>query len=604
MSKKFMQKSLQEIIDQIKTKKENNPQSFEPYIQSIRFPHYKLLEKDTKINFVFPFTVLIGENGCNKTSVLQALYGTPANKSVGEYWFETNIDKIDGNARNCLIYEYYQQKLGKNVEALKTRIQKDGNPDYWEPSKPVKAYGMISPSKEELERAGNKAKTRWDQLDKNVVYSDCKEYVSAYDLFFYHYNFENSKKFKSRQDFIRSRSKHLSEVIKRGETNYRWYGKDQIKSNESLSDEICEIVSQIMGEKYSEIRIITHSLYSKGTGNKPSKTIWLKKNDRSYSEAFAGTGESRLVLLINDVMSAPNNSLILIDEPEISLHPRAINNLKKFLLNECLTKGHQIVITSHSSQIIKGLPSCAIKYMKETGTGEINVTDSTEFGEAFFELEDVIERPIRLVVEDKLSELLVNEVIKRTESRFYTEKIRVDVIPGGAESIIKNYVTASAIMGKESEYYLLDGDKKHEILEEYKGILAENEFYEEEVKNGNNNEKYYGKMINNLIGFELKISTSSNPGKEILDLQKLFLKFYMSHVYFMPCKTPELGILGALGEKIYTENGKKEFVEYTKKDIGSASSEEIFFTQKRLLHQIESGSEIFNKIGTVLKRIK
>ncbi|CJH58694.1 Uncharacterised protein [Streptococcus pneumoniae] len=43
------------------------------------------------------------------------------------------------------------------------------------------------------------------------------------------------------------------------------------------------------------------------------------------------TGEARIILLVNDIVNAQSNSLILIDEPEISLHPSAIYKFKEFL---------------------------------------------------------------------------------------------------------------------------------------------------------------------------------------------------------------------------------------------------------------------------------
>lgn len=72
-----------------------NKNQFYPYIDYIRFPHYKSLSLNSRINFNFPITLLVGRNGVNKTSILQALYGSPANKSVSEYWFSTNVDQID-----------------------------------------------------------------------------------------------------------------------------------------------------------------------------------------------------------------------------------------------------------------------------------------------------------------------------------------------------------------------------------------------------------------------------------------------------------------------------------------------------------------------------
>ena len=57
-----------------------------------------------------------------------------------------------------------------------------------------------------------------------------------------------------------------------------------------------------------------------------------------YTEAFAGSGESRIILMVDEVLNAEAKSLILLDEPEINLHPGAQIRLKRFLLEQILEK--------------------------------------------------------------------------------------------------------------------------------------------------------------------------------------------------------------------------------------------------------------------------
>src|SRR5216683_7769739 len=56
---------------------------FEPYISHIRFPHYKNLAADLRIDFEFPITALVGANGTNKSSILRAIRARPATKIWG-----------------------------------------------------------------------------------------------------------------------------------------------------------------------------------------------------------------------------------------------------------------------------------------------------------------------------------------------------------------------------------------------------------------------------------------------------------------------------------------------------------------------------------------
>lgn len=54
---------------------------FPSYITHIRFPRYKNIATDAKIDFTFPITALVGSNGSGKTSVLNDLYGAPIRHS-------------------------------------------------------------------------------------------------------------------------------------------------------------------------------------------------------------------------------------------------------------------------------------------------------------------------------------------------------------------------------------------------------------------------------------------------------------------------------------------------------------------------------------------
>ena len=116
---------------------------FDPYISHIRFPHFKNLAPDLKVDFDFPVTALVGPNGTNKSSILRAIQGSPGYGNLGDYWFSTSTDPIaDTGTRNAFIYGYYHKGAGKVVEVLKTRVKKDEDPDYWEPSRAITSYNM------------------------------------------------------------------------------------------------------------------------------------------------------------------------------------------------------------------------------------------------------------------------------------------------------------------------------------------------------------------------------------------------------------------------------------------------------------------------------
>ena len=74
--------ALQGNIEALKKMKANS--AFSNYIEYIRFPNFKNLEKNTKIDFEFPLTFFVGKNGGGKSSTLQSLYGAPKGNSLGD----------------------------------------------------------------------------------------------------------------------------------------------------------------------------------------------------------------------------------------------------------------------------------------------------------------------------------------------------------------------------------------------------------------------------------------------------------------------------------------------------------------------------------------
>jgi len=104
---------------------DSNRNVFKKFIEYIRFPFFKNFENNLKVNFSFPITFIVGQNGAGKSSLLHALYGAPKGKSVEEFWYTTDLDPIKDlkDNRHCFIYSYKTEFTKQNIEVLKIRIQ-------------------------------------------------------------------------------------------------------------------------------------------------------------------------------------------------------------------------------------------------------------------------------------------------------------------------------------------------------------------------------------------------------------------------------------------------------------------------------------------------
>lgn len=124
------------------------------------------------------------------------------------------------------------------------------------------------------------------------------------------------------------------------------------------------------------------------------------KYEMGYSEANAGSGEIAVVQLVRRVESAKEYSMVLLDEPEVSLHPGAQENLKEYLLEAIKNKKLQVVISSHSPSLINGLPNSAIKLFKTNEYGKFFVQEDVHFEEAFFDIENKVSNKKMIFCED------------------------------------------------------------------------------------------------------------------------------------------------------------------------------------------------------------
>lgn len=585
-----------EIINTLKQLKENK--RLEPYINYIRFPCYRNLKSNLKISFDFPLTAIVGQNGTNKSSVLRAVWGCPEGNSLARFWFSTDVDRITEDAgRPRFIYSYYQQEAQRNVEVIKMRVQRKGKHENWEPNRPRISDDMEKMPPIEQVSVG-RLETRWNLIQKNAIYLDFRSEISAFDKYFYHGDLKQTLRNDTKQDHIRSRSKYLKEVIEFSLTSKKMYKgqKEHVYSNILLPPEQVGAISNILDRDYSEIRMIEHKFFnSRGT------TIVFKEKNLNYSEAFAGSGEFSVAILVNKIFVAPNKSLIVLDEPEVSLHPGAQVRMLEFLLNRIKISKHQIIIGTHSPFILKNLPPEAIKTLFiDPESKKILATEKTSSNEAFFHLGATQNNKYKLFVEDRLAAELVKKAL-RTIGQARHERCDIIYPPGGASVLLCNYFTAYARTDSHDSLFVLDGDQQKAEDESLSGDLS--------IKTDGQLES----LISSVLGGNVSLPIdSSRQDQQLREARIKVLSFAKSNLIYLPGNTPESFIwnnmtvdvqrYGNVFNSISCE--KSKFEKLCKEELGresyeSVTSDEIFELQKRCLATLDSA--LFSELAEELK---
>jgi predicted ATPase len=155
----------------------------------------------------------------------------------------------------------------------------------------------------------------------------------------------------------------------------------------------------------------------------------IKNQDAEYSGFHGGAGETAMVELLEHEI--PPRSIVLIDEIETSLHPRAQRRLMRDLAEVCRVKELQIILSTHSPYVLEELPPEARLYVWEGAAGRSVIKGvSPEFAMTRMDLEQHPECDI--YVEDDRAEALIREVMVHTSPELVS---RCLIVPFGAASV-------------------------------------------------------------------------------------------------------------------------------------------------------------------------
>ena len=206
-------------------------------------------------------------------------------------------------------------------------------------------------------------------------------------------------------------------------------------------------LSNILGHKYDQAKMALANTDL----DRPIPV--LKRTNAAYSGYHQGQGETTIAELIQ--ADLPKYGLILIDEIESSLHPRAQRKLIRDLATVCRERELQIILTTHSPYVLEELPKEArLQIFEQNGTRQAMIGVSPEF--ALSHMDDVQHPECELYVEDESAKTLVSEMLSQRDPDI---GMRVLVTTFGAASV--GYQLGHMVEGKRFPRpvgVMLDGD--------------------------------------------------------------------------------------------------------------------------------------------------
>ena len=207
----------------------------------------------------------------------------------------------------------------------------------------------------------------------------------------------------------------------------------------------------------------------------------IKEGSNYYTEKRFSTGEIAILHLIEDMRNAKPNSLVLLDEAEMALHPRVQVKLMAYLNKVAQEKDLTVFVSTHSTTLIRANKPETILLLEETSDGEIEVItpcyparamDGIDYEEAkifdfIFFVEDEAARSALKVLVNKYFALAPKHATALTS-----------IVPVGGywETSHMALNTRKQILGFSKVYALVDKDAFDDLKKNpgFKQLLKEN----------------------------------------------------------------------------------------------------------------------------------
>jgi predicted ATPase len=171
-----------------------------------------------------------------------------------------------------------------------------------------------------------------------------------------------------------------------------------------ISEPFRERLSYVLSRNYTNARFATSDVDQK------RQVGLLGREWGELSQFHQGAGEDTTLDLFRTLQGIPDYSLLLIDEVEASLHPRAQRRLIRFLLWLARQRRVQVILSTHSPYVLQELPQEA-RLLLLPGPQGLSIVYGVSAEFAMTRLDDDVHPEVHVFVEDREAATLVREIL-------------------------------------------------------------------------------------------------------------------------------------------------------------------------------------------------
>lgn len=292
-------------------------------IKKVKFNNHEIF-KNLEVDFCdvngepLDTIVLIGENGAGKTTLLRDVFDAMQIDDRGYNEISDSETHLN-NGACCVTIKTENKEVGMIHPDVRIGIGLEIND-------PKIVYMPTEINFEKLNKVDNTFKFEPDFF--NIVDQNMTQ------------NIPSLIATKINQEIFKNRKKIIEEVI----------------------NEVCKMINKVFACLDLDVKLIGLS------ENYETKPIFKNSLGKEFDINGLSSGEKQLFLRVLSLKFLEvNNSIILIDEPEISLHPQWQSKIIK--LYENIGQNNQLIIATHSPHIVGNIEAKQLRIMKKGKAG-------------------------------------------------------------------------------------------------------------------------------------------------------------------------------------------------------------------------------------------
>lgn len=378
------------------------------FIHAAKFEHFRHIPQ-LELKFSFPVTVISGSNKSGKTTALLSIA--------------------------CSHFEFKKRNYtnGKLERQTWSDVLKFTNHDIQD-SDWTYHLKIKSGSKTEWKRGQRKFNTRkWNGLGKkesqvksvHVVYLDLDRILPA---------------------------RHHSPVLHKKAKTAVGAAVAETKNQAFIE----ECFSYVLEESYTLKKLADHL----------GRDLFGFSAASNYSSYNSASGEDVLSRILIDCVEAPKNSLILIDELEIGLHPKVQRRLMDVVFEISSRDHKQFIITSHSATVLSCVPDKARVFI-ESKNGSSAAIWPISINAALSKMDSENYPLVDIFCEDEIAAWIIQKALLVVEARKIpgiSSRLLNVIVSGAADKTYQNFQVRQRIFEqvkvRSGHVCILDGDMR------------------------------------------------------------------------------------------------------------------------------------------------